>query len=139
MRKNCSPWKPIILKLVILRMLSKNAKASTSFAPFHPSTLLLKFIYEHTIHKHNLSMGVNCKIMHFVSFCSQHNETHLHWEANLLDWELKYWFPPRWGQWNRGARNSCKCLAFKMSSQLDHIRNLAAKPLGMLKDSKKRE
>lgn len=76
-----------------------------TISPLH--SLLLKFIYEHTIHKHNLSRGVNCKIMHFVSFCSQHNETHLQWEANLLDWELKYWFPPRWGQWNRGARNSC--------------------------------
>lgn len=84
MRKNCSLWKPIILKLVILRMLSKNAKASTSFAPFHPSTLLLKFIYEHTIHKHNLSMGVNCKIMHFVSYYSHHMKF-------IYNGKLTYW------------------------------------------------
>lgn len=64
-------------------------------SPFH--SLLLKFIYEHKIHEHNLSRGANRNFPHFLCYCSQHRETHLQLEANLLDWESKYWFPPQDG------------------------------------------
>ena len=53
-----------------------------TISPLH--SLLLKFIYEHTIHKHNLHRGVSCKIMHFVSYCSHHMKF-------IYNGKLTYW------------------------------------------------